>query len=376
MKILVAMDSFKGSLAAVAACRAVRRGILEVQPDAEVVLRPIADGGEGTARAILDAAGGEWIEELVMGPLEDMRTPAGYAWLPDSGPAAVVEMAQASGLSLLEPDQFDPLRATTFGTGQLIRAAIARGAQRLWLGVGDSATVDGGVGAAMALGWRFEDVAGQQVGLGGAELQRIALIAHPKGFQLPPVEVLCDVDNPLCGERGAARVFGPQKGATPAQVELLEASLSHLSGQVFQHLEKEIRDLSGSGAAGGLAGGAVAFLGATLVPGIDTIMKIVGLEEELKSANWVFTGEGRFDQQSLSGKAVSGIVRLARLTRARVAVLAGSIELDTATAREAGIQAMHATRSEDMPLEDAIAGAEPLLVQAAACLMRKTALES
>ena len=310
-KIVIAMDSFKGSLTAVEACAAVARGILGVRPDVEIIERPMADGGEGTARTLIAAAGGEWVEERVMGPLPEMKVDAGYAWLPTAGPRALVEMAQASGLALLTEDQLDPLQTTTYGTGELLRTAVGRGAERLWLAVGGSATVDGGVGAAMALGWTFHDRAGRNIGHGGGELERIVSITPPTQIDLPPVEVLCDVDNPLCGPRGAAAVFGPQKGATPEMVERLDSGLAHLADVVERDLGRELRDLAGAGAAGGLAAGAVAFMNATLVSGIEAMIEASKIEEDLVAADWVVTGEGRLDEQSLYGKVVSGISNLA-----------------------------------------------------------------
>lgn len=365
MKIVIAMDSFKGTLTAPEACAAVARGISSEYPDAELVERPMADGGEGTAQTLIAATGGEWLEQRVMGPLPDMEVDAGYAWLSGTKACALIEMAQASGLVLLERDQLDPLRTTTYGTGQLLQAACERGAERLYLAVGGSATVDGGVGAAMALGWSFRDRAGESVGHGGGELERIHSIVPPADFNLPPVEVLCDVDNPLCGDRGAAAVYGPQKGASTEMIERLDAGLAHLADVVHRDLGREIRDLPGAGAAGGLAGGGVAFLNATLVSGIEAVIEASGLEEHLADADWVVTGEGRFDEQSLYGKVVSGISGLARSSGARVAVLAGSVELASARAAQSGISAVEAARTQGMSLETALERSEPLLVDAA-----------
>ncbi|TNF77341.1 MAG: glycerate kinase [Acidobacteria bacterium] len=365
MKIVIAMDSFKGTLTAPAACTAVARGILSERADVELVERPMADGGEGTAQTLIAATGGEWAIERVMGPLPEMQVDAGYAWLPGSEPGALIEMAQASGLILLAEDRLDPLRTTTYGTGQLLQAACDRGAERLWLAVGGSATVDGGVGAAMALGWSFRDRAGNSIGHGGAELERIQSIVPPTDIDLPPVEVLCDVDNPLCGKRGAAAVYGPQKGATPQMVERLDAGLAHLADVVRRDLGREIEDLPGAGAAGGLAAGGVAFMDATLVSGIEAVMKATSLAEHLATADWVVTGEGRFDEQSLYGKVVSGISNLAQASGTRVAVLAGSVELSSERATRSGISAVEASRTEGMSLEEALERSEPLLVEAA-----------
>ena len=364
-RIVIAMDSFKGSLTAAQACAAVTRGILRERPDVEIIERPMADGGEGTTRTLIAAVGGEWVDEKVMGPLPNMKIDAGYAWLPTAASGALVEMAQASGLALLTEDRLDPLQTTTYGTGELLRAAVERGAKRLWLAVGGSATVDGGVGAAMALGWKFCDREGASIGHGGGELKRIESIVPPTPFDLPPVEVLCDVDNPLCGELGAAAVYGPQKGATPEMVERLEAGLAHLADVVERDLGRQIRDLPGAGAAGGLAAGAVVFLNATLVSGIEAVIEASGLDEDLVSADWVVTGEGRLDGQSLYGKVVSGISDLARKCGTEVAVLAGSVKLPPENVSVSGINAIEAARPEGMPLETALAEAEPLLTAAA-----------
>jgi glycerate kinase len=325
------------------------------------LLKPMADGGEGTVKAMLAAGGGDWIPEAVMGPLEQMQVEAGFASLPDR--AAVVEMASASGLELLSPGQMDPMRTTTYGTGELIRAAIEYGASKILLAVGGSATVDGGVGAATALGWKFLDEKGRPVPLGGRGLERIAKILPPlsEGRKWVPIEVLCDVDNPLCGENGAARVYGPQKGATPEMVERLEAGLAHLARLVCEQLDRDIANVPGAGAAGGLAAGAIAFMGATLVSGIETVMAHSDLRSALECADWIITGEGCFDRQSLSGKVVAGVLRLARQSNARVLVLAGQVKLLPEEYTEIGVEAAIATKPADMPLEEALTNSRTLL---------------
>ena len=364
MKIVIAMDSFKGCLSARDACAAVSRGILKEVPRAELVLRPMADGGEGTARTVLEASAGQWISLRVTGPLPSMRVDGGYAWLPDAGPAALVEMAAASGLPLLRDDQRDPMRTTTYGTGELLVDAVRRGARRIWLAVGGSATVDCGVGAASALGWRFLDASGEQVGPGGAGLHQIVRIERPPDLELPPVEVLCDVDNPLTGPHGAARVFGPQKGATATEVDSLDAALGRFAATVREELGVEIESLPGAGAAGGLAGGAVAFMGASLVPGVDAVMRAINLFEAVTDAAWVVTGEGAFDSQSLHGKVVSGVARAARTAGSRVAVIAGAVNLAPELAYAEGIDAVLPSTPGGMPLETALQRADELLVAA------------
>ena len=266
MKIVVALDKFKGSLTAPAACEIVRRVLHGVHPAAQIIVKPMADGGDGTAEALHAALGGEWISQQVSGPLPGMLCHARYLWLAQER-SAFVEMAQASGLVLLKPEQRNPLLTNTHGTGELISHAISHGAKRIYLAIGGSATVDGGVGAARALGWVFWDTDRKLLKLGGGELEHIAKVEAPDAdpeidhdlLMDAEIEVLCDVDNPLCGEHGAARVFGPQKGATPAMVERLDAGLRHLAEIVKTQLGKDILNVPGAGAAGGLGGGPLRF---------------------------------------------------------------------------------------------------------------------
>lgn len=350
MKIVLALDSFKGCLTAREACDAVAKGIHSVRSDIDTAATPMADGGEGTAEALMSALGGEWIPMTVTGPLAHMKVDAGFAWLPEEK-VAVVEMAVASGLPLLKPEERDPMNATTYGTGELIKAAAEKGAQKILLTVGGSATVDGGVGAAEALGWKFP-MSGK--------------IKRPENPDLPEIDVLCDVTNPLCGSTGAAQVYGPQKGATPEMVEALDSKLWKLSEQVFQTLEKDIRDLPGAGAAGGLAFGAVAFMGGKLVPGIDTVMAVSGLAGVLAGADWVLTGEGRFDSQSVQGKVVDGVARLAAEAGAKTGVFAGTVLLAEPEWRAAGIDAVVPLNPPDMDFEEAVSRSREHLMKAGA----------
>ena len=365
MKIVLAFDSFKGSLPADVACRQAALALAEILPAATLVEKPMADGGEGTAAALLGACGGEWIALPATGPLPDLSVDAGYARLP-GGETAVVEMAAASGITLLRPDQLNPLYATTLGTGELIRAAARDGARTILLAAGGSATVDCGIGAAHALGWRFLDASGRELPPIGASLERIATLRAPETALLRATEVrvLSDVTNPLCGEHGAARVFGPQKGATPAQVERLDAGLANLAAVVQRQLGIDLLALPGGGAAGGLAAGAVAFMGASIQPGIDTLMETTGLADALDGADWVLTGEGKFDAQSLHGKVVSGVTRLARARDVRVAVLAGRVDLSPAEFEPAGIAFADAITPAGLPLDEAARQAPHLLRQA------------
>lgn len=360
MKIVIAMDSFKGSLKAAEACQIIADALSESLPDAQVTIKPMADGGEGTAEAMMKAAGGTWRPQTVMGPLPDMQVEAGFVWF-DRDRSALVEMASASGLEMLTKQQMNPLLTTTFGTGQLIKAAAEHGAERIMLAVGGSATVDGGTGAATALGWRFLDGGGCDIPLGGGSLGGIMTICEPFDLDLPPVVVLCDVDNPLCGPDGAAAVYGPQKGATPEMVEQLEAGLANLAEVVRRNLGLEIENVPGTGAAGGLSAGAIAFMNAELVSGVETVIACYDLKAELESADWVITGEGSFDEQSLSGKVVSGIIDAASESGARVAVMAGQVNLSEDQWQQAGIATAIATAPPDMLLTDAIRDSHRLL---------------
>lgn len=337
MKIVLAFDSFKGSLSAREACRIASATLTSLHPAWQVISKPMADGGEGTSETILSAISGEWCPCRVMGPLPEQEVDSGFVWFPGDR-TALVELATASGLTLVPAGELNPLRTTTFGTGQLLGRALERQPRRLLLAVGGSATVDGGVGAAMALGWRFLDVNGREVGLGGAGVEAITRVVPPRNpAGLPPVEVLCDVTNPLCGERGAAAVYGPQKGATPAMVRRLDDALCRLAKLIKAQTGRDIVDVPGAGAAGGMAAGAMAFLGARLVPGVEAVMEVCCVDEALRGADWVITGEGRFDQQSLQGKVVSGIIQAAQRNQVNVAVIAGQVALTEAEWRGAGV---------------------------------------
>lgn len=359
MKIVLAFDSFKGSLSAQDACSIAEKAIRSVHPEWAVVSKPMADGGEGTARAMMSSLHGRWIPVATMGPLPRRRVKAGFAWFP-SRHTALIEMAAASGLTLLRRNQLNPLETTTYGTGILIAAAIRKGARHIWLAVGGSATVDGGIGASMALGWKFLDARGREIGLGGGELKRIADIVPPRRMNIPPIDVLCDVDNPLTGRNGAARVFGPQKGATPRMVEDLDTGLRHLSRLVSEKLGKQI-DIPGGGAAGGLAAGAMVFLNSRIVSGIEVIMTASQLDRALRNTDWVITGEGSFDKQSLRGKVVSGVLRAAQKRNVKVAVIAGNVELTPMRYKRAGVIMALALRPRGMSLKAAMRNARSLL---------------
>jgi glycerate 2-kinase len=324
MKILVASDKFKGSLTAAGACAAIAEGLREgfAAGAHEVRCLPIADGGDGIADTLTNAAGGEWITAKVRGPLGDPVT-AGYGLI-DGGKTAVIEMAAASGLALLGDSPLDPLRASTCGTGELIREAIARGVSEVLLGIGGSATNDGGTGMALALGFRFFDEAGNELTDLPASLDRVARLLPPDAVLFPKVTVACDVTNPLLGPRGCTAIYGPQKGITPDAFALHEIRLGRLVA-VAGEQGKRAALTPGAGAAGGLGFGTMIFLGATLVPGFDLVADRLGLAEAVQWADLVVTGEGRLDHQSLEGKGPHGVVSLARASGKATAAFCGSL---------------------------------------------------
>lgn len=375
MKIVVAMDSFKGSLPAEAACRVVARGLYRARPEVELALCPLADGGEGTGRILTRALSGEWHPLTVTGPLPETTADAGYSRFADG--LALVETAQAAGLALLGPDRLDPLAATTRGVGELMRAAFDRGARRLWLAVGGSASVDGGTGAARAMGWKLLDGEGREVPDGGGHLTRIRTLRPPSWYKRlrsggpagkgvpPPIEVLCDVTNPLLGPRGAAPTFAPQKGADPDEVERLESGLVHLAEVVRKQLGLEIGTLPGGGAAGGLAAGAAAFLGAELRSGARRVLDAVSFPQHLRRADWVLTGEGCLDASSLDGKVVSAVLDAAERWAIPVSAVAGTVELSPERWRAAGLASVAAARPPRMTEREALARARELLERAA-----------
>jgi len=363
MKIVVALDSFKGSLSAPGACEIVKRAIGSVLPDCRIIVKPMADGGEGTAGAMISACNGRWIERIVTGPLYKMKARAGFAVL-DSA-TALVEMASASGVELLKPEQRNPYKTTTYGTGELVAAAADYGAKKVLLAVGGSATVDGGTGAAAALGWGFLDENDEKIRPCGGRLLEIKKILPPAKPITAGIEVLSDVDNPLCGPQGAAKVYGPQKGASAEMVEKLEAGLLHLAALITEQIGIDVRVLPGAGAAGGLAAGAVAFMKASIVSGIETVIEYSGLKEAITDADWVITGEGKFDSQSLRGKVVSGVVRLIKQTPARTALIAGRIALPPEQLRNLGIDAAFGCMDGGVDEQYAMENAEALLADAA-----------
>jgi len=326
MKIVIAPDSFKESLSAFQAARAIEKGFRDVFPEAEYVLIPMADGGEGTVQSLVDATGGTVIEKRVTGPLGE-PVDAFFGLLGD-GKTAVIEMAAASGLHLVPNEKRNPLLTTTRGTGELIRAALDKGVEHLIIGVGGSATNDGGAGMIQALGGRLLDQKRQEIAPGGghlSELAEIDLSSLDSRLKKVKIDVACDVDNPLTGPNGASAVFGPQKGATPEMVRQLDENLSRFADVVEQTLEKPIRHVPGAGAAGGLGAGLLAFLDAELKRGVEIVLEAVQFQERVKDASLVITGEGRIDGQTISGKTPIGVAKAAKQYGIPVIGIAGFV---------------------------------------------------
>ncbi|MCF5667326.1 glycerate kinase [Pseudomonas marginalis] len=377
MKIIIAPDSFKDSLSAEGVAQAIADGLAQVWPDAQLVQCPMADGGEGTVDSVLAACHGELRRHTVRGPL-GAAVQARWGWLADSH-TAIIEMAEASGLQLLPPEQRDACVTTTYGTGELIRAALDAGAQRIILAIGGSATNDGGAGAMQALGVQLFDAQAQRLPPGGLALSRLA---HISLEQLDPrlaqvrFEIAADVNNPLCGPHGASAIFGPQKGANPEQVQQLDAALGHFADHCARVLPSDVRDEAGSGAAGGLGFAAKAFLGAQFRAGVDVVAELVGLDEAVRGADLVITGEGRFDAQTLRGKTPFGVARIARQHNVPVIVIAGTLGEGYEQMYAHGVDAAFALPSGPMTLEQACKAAPGLLRERAAAIARVWRLAS
>lgn len=362
MKVVIAPDSFKDSLDAAGVARAISAGLAKVWPEAERIECPMADGGEGTMEAIVAATEGEQRRQVVRGPL-GAPVEASWGWLAQSR-TAVIEMAQASGIQLLPSAQRDACRSSTWGTGELIAAALAAGAQRIVLAIGGSATNDAGSGMLRALGLRLLDREGQALAEGGLALAQLARIdASDLDPRLTEVqfEVAADVDNPLCGVNGASAIFGPQKGATPEQVLQLDQALGHFADHCAQLLGEDLRESPGCGAAGGMGFAAKAFMGARFRPGVEVVAELAGLDALVQGADLVITGEGRFDAQTLRGKTPMGVARVAKRHGVPVVVIAGTLGEGYEALYAHGIDAAFAVTSGPMTLEHACAEAGPLL---------------
>ncbi len=368
MNIVIATDSFKGCCTTLEAAAEFKRGILRVFPNARINIIPIADGGEGTVSAVLSALGGSLKPVRVKGPLgEETEAVFGIA----SGGRAVLEMAAASGLTLVTKK--DPMRASTYGTGELIKAALDSGCTDIYIGIGGSATNDGGAGMAEALGVRFADKNGRPVPPGGGSLHLIDTIDISnvdRRLNNANITVMSDVTNPLCGENGASAVYGPQKGATPEQVKLLDSNLEHLARKVREQLHTDFANTPGAGSAGGLGFGLMAFTGAKLRSGIEAILDLAGFDALARDADLIITGEGNLDAQSAMGKVLSGIARRAKAYGKPVIAIAGGIGKGAERIYEQGIDAAISSTCRPMTVEEAVASAGELLAGAAERAMR------
>ena len=353
MKIVVAPDSFKGSLTALEVSDAIEKGIREVFPEAEIIKIPMADGGDGTVQCLVNATGGKILEEKVIGPLGN-EVWAFYGILGDRK-TAIVEMAAASGLTLVPENKRDPLITTTYGTGQLIKAALNQGCRKMIIGIGGSATNDGGAGMVQALGTKLLDKDGEEIGFGGGELKKIVKIdisCMDKRLSDIKVLVASDVNNPLCGPQGASRIYGPQKGATPEIIEELDESLAYFAELIKRDLHKDIKDIPGAGAAGGLGASLIAFLNAEFRPGIEIMIEAVKLEQAIKDADLVITGEGKIDSQTIYGKAPIGVAKIAKKHNIPVVAVAAIIEEDSRIFQSYGIDTLIKVSEPPMRLSE------------------------
>lgn len=355
MKVVVAIDSLKGSLSSIEAGNAAKKGILKAKPDAEVIVKPLADGGEGTVDALIEGLNGERIDITVTGP---MGTPVScyYGYLRESD-TAIMEMASAAGITLVSDAEKNPLLATTYGVGEMIADAMEHGCRNFIIGIGGSATNDGGIGMLKALGYKFLDKDGRDAGEGGQALAKISSINIENRNPLISeckFRIACDVNNPLCGENGATYIYGPQKGVADDLKADLDAGMANFAKVTAAALGRDDSEVPGAGAAGGLGFAFLSYIGAELTPGIELILNAVGLENELKDADIAVTGEGRLDHQTAMGKAPVGVARLAKKYNAKVVAFAGAVTEGAAACNEAGIDAFFPIVRGVTTLEDAM----------------------
>ncbi len=379
MKIIIAPNAFKESLEAAEAARAMAAGWRKVFPKAKLIEMPVADGGDGTAASFAAAAGARLVSRKVKGPLGKTIS-AKFAWEKKNA-AAVIEMAQASGLWLVPPRRRNPMKTSTFGSGQLAAAALKLGARRVVVGLGGSATVDGGAGFAAAMGYRLLDRNGRPIGPGGAGLEKLARIVSPeKPLWSKKTEFLAatDVTNPLLGPKGAAAVFGPQKGATPAQVKRLEAALKNFSDRIELDLGKKVARVPGAGAAGGFGACLAGLFDAQLVSGIEVFLELCGFEKALRGADLVLTGEGTLDRQTSYGKAPMGVAQAAAKKKVPVIALAGTLGNGWETLLKKGFQAIFSITDSPITLDQAMRDARRLLIKQTEAVARayRAGLES
>lgn len=370
LKVLIASDSFKGSASTYEVAEFIEKGIRRVDENADVTKLPLADGGEGTVEALIPALGGQYFEEIVTGPLEQ-KVKAKFGII--NKDIAVIEMAEASGITLISREERNPFKTTTYGTGELIKAALGHGVKEILIGIGGSATNDAGVGMAQALGVSFKDSQGQEVGFGAASLADIRKIdvsnLDPR-IKNTKISILSDVTNPLYGENGASYVFGPQKGASPDDVLQLDAILKEFGDFVEKELDIQVVNLQGAGAAGGLGFGLIAFCNGKMYSGIERILDIIHLEEHVKDADFVITGEGMMDFQSVQGKAPLGVAKIAKKYDVPVIAIVGSEGLHVNRVYDHGIDLVIDIINKPMSLEEAISNVGELVVNAGEKAMR------
>lgn len=355
MKVLISIDSLKGSLSSIEAANAIKKGILKVKKDAEVKILPLADGGEGTVSALVQGMNGKKETIEVTGPIIK-KVNATYGLLKGTN-TAIIEMAQASGLTLVPTEFRNPLYTTTYGVGEIIKEAINKGYRNFIVGIGGSATNDAGVGMLQALGFEFYDENNNLVGLGGTvlnEIRHIKVDNRLKELDECNFKIACDVNNPLFGKNGAAYIYGPQKGATPEVVEQLDNGLRNFSKVVKSNLNKDVANVEGVGAAGGLGFAFLAFLNSKLESGVKIILDEIKLEDEIKCVDLVITGEGRLDNQTAMGKAPIGVAKLAKKYGVKVIGLAGATTEDAVKCNEEGIDAYFSIVNRAMTIEEAM----------------------
>ena len=353
MKVVIAIDSFKGSVSSLEAGEAAKNGVLDVYPDADVSVMPLADGGEGTVETLVYGLGGEMINTDVTGPMGE-KINCSYGIV---GGTAVMEMAASSGLPLVPIEKRNPLLATTYGVGDMIKDAVNRGCRDFIIGIGGSATNDGGMGMLQSLGVKFLDKDGKETGIGGkylADIRDVDISGLMPELKDCVFNIACDVDNPLCGERGASRVYGPQKGASEDDIKFLDSALRNFSKITKKKLGVDCAETPGSGAAGGLGYGFMAYLGAILKPGVEIVLDAIGIDSILDGADYVITGEGRIDSQTAMGKAPAGVAKRAKNAGAIVIGVAGCVTDDAYLCNSEGIDAIFPVIDKAMPLEEAM----------------------
>ncbi|PHI29358.1 glycerate kinase [Budvicia aquatica] len=359
MRIVIAPDSFKESLSAMQVATAIQQGFSEIYPDAEYVKLPMADGGEGTVISMIEATNGHYFNEIITGPLG--LPVEGFWGLMGDGKTAVIEMAAASGLHHVPPAQRNPLYTTSHGTGELLLAALDHGVERIILGIGGSATNDGGAGMMQALGASLRDAQGQELEVGGEAIGGLATIdlsgLDPRLANVS-VTVACDVNNPLCGPTGASAIFGPQKGATPEMVKTLDSALFCYGSLIEQVTGNAVLHAAGAGAAGGMGAALLGMLNAELRPGIDIVIKALQLDSLIENADLVITGEGRIDSQSIHGKTPIGVARSAKRFNKPVIALAGGLTPDHPVVHDHGLDAVFSVLTQVATLPEALQNAE------------------